>query len=1024
MRTKIGKKFTLSLVAVAASIVFTSASHSEDGAAMNCTTICRSGLPMLPPTIQGTVMRELAGPNFGNGDVKSLYSKDGYSEQQVADAWKDLQASVLQQRERDENQRTEVEVIRTTNDVFMWGVTAAGELSGPGSIMVDATMGVYKYTVDKALDQQLSSIAKARDETLQNMAASAFNRLRAANKQETDVLLARMKAGDKQAGEELSKRISNGPLNDLLESDRYKALEPDERAALHQQVTNLLADKINDVEKLSRQTYTDLTKRLDGQAKRVVELEKFKTTTEKRLTKLVANLVSVKSAVISIDKTVREQADQIALTQQMLMGQMPPRDQLYALRAGLNARMGNEDRAKAIERLEKIVSVQDFHDTAKDAINFAGDMGHLMARAGLLDASAAENLSKNVAIANSTIDMVTTIALSGGNPLAIVGAVAGFSKMFGGSGPSAEMQKLSQMDRKLDEILRLQRETLQAIAQLSRQLEDSTNRILARIDHVGRVVDIANVKLDEIVEGGRQKCVQFQEEAFAAEYSTRVNGFPTYESRVIFFNSEPERRRDFKACLDYLRTVARPLVDKPPFSYVLDGYKVSFSQLENTFTARVYKPTLQMHELFLGISANTPNCYNRFHAALNGNPRSFSVVRHADFACADADISTSELKAPGALALIAQSDEPVNSVEMLPGVVRMDVLADAYKYLTLVTPFLELRDANTELLPKNEAELMMAFSVPAQTSDFRDIFRTMKGYESNFHNLRHSVNLAGAQETLLSGLFIAKPISELLIASRFGESLVGAKDDVTGSDAYAGTYLDHLQLLRERLSTPTVDPNQELDRPRLERRKKLLEKFMQAHQDTGKDTFSTDCRVPDNWQLRAYQVVLCVAARQPQIIRNAVTYLVLKDLETRQERAGSTAGYEAAFRMSNEVYLSKVLPSLAPYAVWVKSGHSATADFPGQQGQWFLRLTRHSGEPWLIALPLPMEIANGRVMYRAQLTGVDKLRAAISHQIDAYRMAKDAFRKNEFSAEKQLLVSRAALVREFAIAKSAKESNP
>lgn len=1006
--------------------VTTSLALADDGGTLSCRTICSKGLPLLPPQTQGTVMRELAGPEFGKRPARDWYGKDGFSAEQVNTAMASMKANITAERENEERQRTTVEVIKTANDVLIWGLeTTVGAETGP---IGSAVIGVYKFTVDKALDSHMEGVAKARKEALQNIAAKALKDLRAKDQVATDGLLQAANSQDPataaKAKEELGRRLTSGPLNDIVNSETYKELEPDERIAMMPHVVDVLNQKVNDVVKLSQQSYASLDAELGKQSKRIVLLEKWQQTTEKRVRVLEADVLAVQKSIEAISGKLAEQSEQISLTQDMLLGQMPPKDQLYALKSGFNARLSPSDRTDAIAKLEKVVAVQELHDKARRVINFADDLGEVLARAGILGAADAQNLARNVQTASAATEMLTSIALSGGSPVAIVGAVAGFSRMFGGGGgPSAEMAALARIEGKLNQILDLQRETLRSIQSLSLQLQQSTQALMARLNLIDKSLDLINRKIDYFTETNRQACIRLRESASGdPDFDREAQGWRTYRRRAAFVNDNRFNLGDLNDCFRYLRLVSRPLVDAAPAPHLIDGASVETARQDDTFNARVYRPALNLHEAMLGINGTTtPNCYNRLHAALRGTPSTFSAVRHDAFACDGQDLTLASLK-EGGVALFSKAGPPLKSEVILQDAIRLDMIIDGYELTRFVAPFIDLGGQDGRL-PANEAELLSSFSRKAEVTDVNDLANQKSVNERNYGELRDVVEHVGAQETMLSGLFLSTRFAALLLATRFGESIAtDVTDDQTrAADPYAGTYGAHLALLRERLqAAPSADPNQEPDAKRFERLNQLRAAFYRS--DVHAERFNVDCKVLQNWSSRRYQAAMCVAERQPQILRNALTYLVLADLARRADRAGSVESYEAAFKMRNPRYFAKTLPSLAPYATWIDSGEAATPEFPGAKGQWFVRITRTSGEPWMVPLPLPVEVAKARIAYRPQLSSVTKLRAEINNQLDGYRMVRDIFSQPAVSGAKILLVSRSALLNEHAAARSLEKS--
>lgn len=228
----------------------------------------------------------------------------------------------------------------------------------------------------------------------------------------------------------------------------------------------------------------------------------FGRKTDAALTKLEASTVElsgqikeVQGQVADLARSTNANGIQISLIQQMLFDQQPPSIKLAMLEGGALSGLSDGQRETLTKALKIQVKQQEIVGTVSAVVGYARDLNTIMGAFGVSD----PGLQRAIAHGNVAAQALTQ-AFSGN----YLGAIASVAGLFGGGGaqpdPMAQhmqtiMAAFDGVNKRLEAVMALQRETLQAILVLSNNLNVLRRETHARFDRVD--FELAQLRLGQ-----------------------------------------------------------------------------------------------------------------------------------------------------------------------------------------------------------------------------------------------------------------------------------------------------------------------------------------------------------------------------------------------------------------------------------------------------------------------------------------------------------------------------------------------
>jgi hypothetical protein len=331
----------------------------------------------------------------------------------------------------------------------------------------------------------------ARDYLVANAQARASAALDAGLKRMTEDQQATMdsllKSGMYKEAEEHFERAT-GSLSIMRgklagDSDALQLLDRSMTAAMSQgsvaaiRIAAASIEQVGDLE----DRFVDYTQKFSEFGKKAdLALMKLEASTQK----LNTQLNDVQGQVAELTRSSNANGLQIALIQQVLFDQQPPDIKLEMLKNNALPGLTPGQRDTLTKALEVQVKQREIVSDVATVVNYARDLNTIMGAFGASD----PGLQRAVSYGNAAAQALTQ-AFSGN----YLGAVASVAGLFGGGAappdPMAEHMKVIMaafdgVNKRLDTVLQLQRETLQAVLVLSNNLSVLRRETHARFDRV------------------------------------------------------------------------------------------------------------------------------------------------------------------------------------------------------------------------------------------------------------------------------------------------------------------------------------------------------------------------------------------------------------------------------------------------------------------------------------------------------------------------------------------------------------
>ncbi|AOG03034.1 hypothetical protein [Bosea sp. RAC05] len=597
------------------------------------------------------------------------------------------------------------------------------------------------------------------------------------------------KQGITDANREVAANELFGDSNQFFQDGMGKALPQELRAELAGIQTGILKKGIETV--------------AARQARGEKDLEAFKKSAgdqfeaqKQRTTQLVSQVQTLRKAVANqveaIDLLARNTAtqmqrldakiagldDQARATQNAMLRQMSPRDRLMALEdpAFLRPKTAEEAAQRAIEvqSLRRFDRVMTTRDSLSDGLDGIGQAAGFAVAIGIpIDTY---NLNRNIATAKAGINLVASLAT--GN---YFGALSSMGGLFGGGGgQDGTTAALAEISGKLDKVMALQRETLQRIQDLSDKIDRNQIEIMSTLRRMEEKIDHANAMAANEKAKPYAACRGFLNIAREKKIEIKSGVYPTYRKRIEHFEADQLAVGQSRAadCYQWLQDVIVPgepmpgqTVFEPAFVMRAVTWEASDIGSPNS-TKGIFDAMWTAHVAMLGWGTVGPggsvgsikeNCVKRAAGFLAMAPTRVGSLRDERFAC-----TPEKEDIPAGRWLRDTAGRDVGSSELSKHIISSQLANHLGEMILFITPFFELAiqapgdklrlPLPKELLSgaagKDPKRLANAARAVAMTASYPD-----------------QINLAIAQETVMSGTALAPVLAKTLMAHAFGANL-------------------------------------------------------------------------------------------------------------------------------------------------------------------------------------------------------------------------------------------------------------
>jgi len=440
--------------------------------------------------------------------------------------------------------RFAADLLHSSFNVAIVAGTAMGSATGAGAAMAIPTGALASRANDMARDYLIADVQARASATLSRgldemtedqrqtldalLGASRFDEAAKHFEQSTDVV-ARMK--QKMAGDVQAARLLDATLTSALAQGSVAAI----RAA------GAAASKAADVEdRLVDHTlgFSKFAAKSLNAAKRL----------EQSANGLRTDLDKLTGSVTDLARDQKATAAQVQIIQDVLFDQQSPAVRLKMLDQGAKPGLTAAQREHLKAALQVQVRQQEISQAAAQVVNYARDLGTIMQAAGV------DSKELSMAIQYGSAASTALNQAFSGNYLAAIASVAG---VFGaGSKPDPMalymrqiMQAFEQVNVKLDNVIKLQVQTLEAIDALSRDVATLKREAHARFDRI----DFELARLSALQRNLVWKDIQDCDSAWDAQNGHLIGGAHAGDEHARY-DIRLHRFRDLGAVLSYAQS--------------------------------------------------------------------------------------------------------------------------------------------------------------------------------------------------------------------------------------------------------------------------------------------------------------------------------------------------------------------------------------------------------------------------------------------------------------------------------------
>jgi hypothetical protein len=334
----------------------------------------------------------------------------------------------------------------------------------------------------------------------------------------------------------------------ILSQQLLNGVPPDEQKAVFEKGVETLIDNLDKYgsQDLNSAPIGDAIKSVITVRSKLREIEEKHKAVAQQYEGYVAEMRRLQHAAVSPGQTNLESNPQ--------WRQLGAMQRVEALKAGWFPSLPSNERQNQIQKLEVAAKIERVGSSIGIASDYAGG---LLAAAQVLKVpenvqSAIENAKRNIEGAQNALGIAAQIAM--GNYL---GALGSFGGLMGGGGDSgggqaAIMAALQGISQKLDEVIKLQKQTLEEVRGLRDQVQEfaiSTSRRFNSIDDANFETISRLMQLRWQIEGS-VKCQGLLQELVdhptARQYDLSRHTFASYQARLDYFRGD--KANDFPGC--------------------------------------------------------------------------------------------------------------------------------------------------------------------------------------------------------------------------------------------------------------------------------------------------------------------------------------------------------------------------------------------------------------------------------------------------------------------------------------------
>jgi hypothetical protein len=254
------------------------------------------------------------------------------------------------------------------------------------------------------------------------------------------------------------------------------------------------------------------------------ELNAFRTTVDQRFGRIESavqrhgeHITRLQESVSDLATQTNANTEDIAFLMDATIGRMSPEEQQRLFADGRPHHWGPEQRKAAEEsarRLSRVNAAREGLQIAADSVALARNLAQITG-ADAATTRSIEVLGENVQTAQQVLAIGAAFLVPGGGLLAALPAING---LLGGAGGPAGVnpalaaqlaaidERLKRVEQKIEEVLSLQRETLQRLSSLSVQLADVEANILGAIRRVDDKIDFITSVISWNPAAQRENC--------------------------------------------------------------------------------------------------------------------------------------------------------------------------------------------------------------------------------------------------------------------------------------------------------------------------------------------------------------------------------------------------------------------------------------------------------------------------------------------------------------------------------------
>jgi hypothetical protein len=269
---------------------------------------------------------------------------------------------------------------------------------------------------------------------------------------------------------------------------------------------------------------------------------------------LKASMKSATERINAVEKSQNTTALQIQVMQDIMYDDQSPAVKLALLDSGAKPTLTGEPRESVKAILNTQIAQQNLIDKTNKVLGYARDMNTIMTNFGVQDKGL------NQAVQYGSVASTALSQAFSGNYL---GAIASVSGLFGGNGPDPlqqqlqhqfeqVFQELSKIDKKLDDVITLQKQTLDDIAALSRQLAAAEVRLSQRFNRVDFELSILNDKVEQVLWKEINRCATAwnrRTKNGLLAYDEATKRFPSYSALTQYTKQNADVAYDCQARL-------------------------------------------------------------------------------------------------------------------------------------------------------------------------------------------------------------------------------------------------------------------------------------------------------------------------------------------------------------------------------------------------------------------------------------------------------------------------------------------